>query len=45
MESSNPVFEKDGLWYFWDETWSDALGPYQSEFAARMACKEYAENL
>ena len=29
-------------WYFWDETWSFAHGPYDSEDEARAACSRYA---
>ena len=33
-------------WYFWDETWTDRLGPYETREEAAEACKEYdAENL
>lgn len=32
-------------WYFWDETWSRAYGPYQTREAASAACVEYAERL
>jgi len=54
---SNPVFhadkpwyhERDGDrnagWYFWNETWSDAEGPFESEASCREACNEYAKNL
>lgn len=24
------IFEKDGHWFFWDETW-DSMGPYQTK--------------
>ena len=24
----DPIHEENGLWYFWDETWSDRNGPY-----------------
>jgi hypothetical protein len=32
-------------WYFWDETWVDAIGPYDSEEQARTALKEYCAQL
>lgn len=34
----------DGKWYFYDETWSDRYGPYDSEAEARLRCQEYAEH-
>ena len=35
----------DDKWWFWDETWSDAYGPYESEADANAAVNEYARNL
>lgn len=32
-------------WYFWDETWSDAIGPFDTEEDCRTDLKEYAEEL
>lgn len=32
-------------WYFYDETWANRLGPFDSEDEARAACKTYAEGL
>lgn len=32
-------------WYFWQETWADTMGPYETEAAAREALKVYAEQL
>lgn len=28
-------------WYFWDETWSDTCGPYDSESQAIAALDQY----
>ena len=39
--SRDPVHEENGQWYFYDETWSDRLGPYESEKKARRKLKEY----
>ena len=33
--------EVDGKWYFWNETWSDKYGPYESEEEAEEKLKEY----
>ena len=41
----NPVHEKDGKWYFWDETWSDRIGPYDSEQEANKKIRDYAHFL
>ncbi len=35
--------EKDGKWYFWDETWSNAHGPYESKDEADEKLNEYCE--
>lgn len=42
---TNPVHEKDGKWYFWDETWSDRIGPYDSEQEANKKIRDYAHFL
>lgn len=43
--NSNPVFSDGNKWYFWDETWTQFLGPYDSESEADEAAKEYASYL
>lgn len=51
-----PVFHEDGVWqyegramrggwYFWDETWSYAHGPYMSEDEAYMHLLQYSRQL
>ena len=35
----------EGMWYFCDETWSDTLGPYDSEFIAREWLNRYVKEL
>lgn len=40
----NPIEEINGLWYFYDETWSYSYGPYQSKVDANLALLEYCEN-
>ncbi len=42
MELIDPVHAEDGLWWFWDETWVNRLGPYLDEREAREACDRYA---
>ncbi len=34
-----------GGWYFWNETYSDLIGPYKDEIAAGKALDGYAEYL
>jgi hypothetical protein len=41
----DPLFEREGKWYFWDETWSGYHGPYDTKEIVLQALKEYAENL
>jgi hypothetical protein len=41
----NPVHEKDGQWWFFDETWADEYGPYATEELADEAVKQYAAYL
>ena len=38
----DPIIEKaDGLFYHWDETWSEEMGPYNSRGEAIIALKKY----
>lgn len=49
LMGSDPVFSRiaaSGLeWNFWDETWSNIHGPYDTEEEARAALDEYTKNL
>jgi len=38
---AEPVHEWSGGWWFWDETWTFAYGPYKTEADAHTACREY----
>lgn len=40
---SDPVYEKDGKWYFYDETWRPCGGPYDTEEEARSELSRYIE--
>ena len=35
IHSHSAVHEENGKWYFWDETWADRYGPYDSEEEAK----------
>ena|ERR1700743_3561883 len=37
----DPVHQEDGFWYFWDETWSDRHGPFDSEWYCRERMERY----
>lgn len=39
------VFEKNGEWFFYDETWSFAEGPFPSKEVCEKALEAYAEKL
>lgn len=41
--AENPVFQKedDGKWYFCDETWNEAGGPYDTEAEANKELNRY----
>ena len=41
----DPVHQEEGKWYFWEETWADKQGPYETEAEARSACEAYARTL
>ena len=36
-----PIHEENGKWYFWDETWANKCGPYDSEEDAQIALDKY----
>lgn len=35
----------DTGWYFWDETWSDPVGPFSTQAEARKSLEDYAREL
>lgn len=39
------IFKEDGQWFFWDETWSESHGPYETDKEAANALTDYCENL
>jgi hypothetical protein len=43
MTSIDPVHEEVGKWWFWDETWADRLGPFDTELQARERLEEYID--
>jgi hypothetical protein len=40
-----PIHEKDGSWYFWDETYTKEHGPFVSRHDCASALREYARGL
>ena len=40
-----PVFEREGKWFFYDETWSDSIGPFETRGEATTQLAEYARKL
>ena len=42
---SDPVFEYEDLWYFWDETETVKYGPYKTEEGARKELARYGHYL
>jgi hypothetical protein len=39
------IWGEGSTWYFWDETWADACGPWPTEAEAKTALSAYAETL
>lgn len=37
--------QPDGKWYFWTETWAEALGPYETELQAWEGATKYAREV
>lgn len=40
---TNPVHERDGVWYYWDETWANEIGPFVTETIARAELARYVK--
>jgi hypothetical protein len=38
---SDPVHYEGGKWWFWDETWTKAMGPYPSRKQAEGAHRAF----
>ena len=41
----DPVHERDGKWYFWDETWAYESEPFDTEEQANGALQVYCDKL
>ena len=41
----DPVYEENGRWYFWNETWMRREGPFGSAEAARYRLFDYVMSL
>ena len=41
----DPVHRDAGEWWFWEETWADRSGPFDTEEEAREACNRYAKEV
>lgn len=41
----SPIFEREGKWFFWDETWSYDYGPFDTEEEAKRNLKAYTRFL
>lgn len=44
-KKGDPIYFEKGLWYFWDETWSNSIGPYDTQALARASLKKYCDEL
>lgn len=45
MSAPEAIFEKDGKFFFWDETWANSQGPFDTREAAQEGMRKYAESL
>ena len=41
QHNPNPVRFEDGAWYWWDETWTDRTGPFDTREEADADCMRY----
>jgi hypothetical protein len=44
-KAPDPVHYFEGKWWFWDETWSERIGPYWTIGIANDALKDYCKSL
>jgi hypothetical protein len=42
---SDPVHFDNGKWWFWDETWANKMGPFDTETEAREAIQQYCKEV
>jgi hypothetical protein len=43
-KKNDPIFQKkDGSWWFYDETWTDTCGPYETEEEAQEMLHYYVQ--
>jgi gamma-glutamylcysteine synthetase len=46
METKTPIHKNDDdKWYFWDETWSNEIGPYDTQIEAEINFAKYVAYL
>jgi len=45
MTGPTIIFEEGGKWWFWDEVWCNALGPFDTEAQAKIGLEIYCEDL
>jgi glycosyltransferase involved in cell wall biosynthesis len=43
--AATPIFKKDNLWYFWNETWTEVIGPFESKKIAEEELEKYSKQL
>ena len=43
--NKHPFFQKDGKWFFWDETEADYCGPFDTPEIAIQSLKDYCAAL
>lgn len=45
-KDGNSVFQdEDGKWYYWDQTWSDTVGAFETKEEATSECMRYCHYL
>lgn len=45
MSTDAAIFKKNSKWFFWDETWTQYVGPFDNEEQATQGCQEYGKYL
>ena len=45
MKKPSPLHMENGKWFFWDETWADRYGPFETEIIAQLELLKYYQHL
>lgn len=44
MKKRDPVHQHKGAWWFWNDTWTRRMGPYETKEELALALEDYCVN-